>query len=292
MPFIFDFDSVTPMGFVICLLASAIWGMAFVAQSVSFDIVGPWTFNGIRFFIGFLVLVPLVIKRKDKIRSSIKGGCFCALAITLACVIQQAGIGLLPTGKAGFITSLYMVLVPFFAVVTGKKVTGKNWFCVLCALFGLFLLCGASLDGFGKGEMLMSLCACFFALQILLVDHFQEADPLVLSAFQFLFASLICLPVGCALEHPDFSALYSAAIPILYTGIMSTGVAYTLQAVGQRMIGPSLAVIPLSMESVFSALFGLMMLGQRLRPVEVFGCAVVFFAVILSQIDPKKLVKQ
>ncbi len=279
------------MGFVICLAASAIWGMAFVAQSVSFDVVGPWTFNGIRFLIGFLVLLPVVVRRRDRIRSSLKGGIWCGIAITLACVVQQAGIGLLPTGKAGFITSLYMVLVPFLAVVTGQKVTRKNWFCVLFALLGLFLLCGARMEGFGKGETLMLLCAFFFALQILLVDHFREADPLVLSAFQFLTAGIICLPFICAGERPDFASLRSAAIPILYTGVMSTGVAYTLQAVGQRMLGPSLAVIPLSMESVFSAIFGFLILGQHLSGIELAGCAIVLSAVILSQVDVGRFLK-
>ncbi len=279
------------MGFIICLLASAIWGMAFVAQSVSFGVVGAATFNALRFFIGFLVLLPIVIKRKDHIAKSIKGGISCGIALALACVIQQAGIGLLPTGKAGFITSLYMVLVPFLSTLTGKKVTLKNWVCILFSLLGLFLLCGASLSGFGKGEMLILLCALCFALQILLVDHYQEADPLLLSAFQFLVATLVCIPYIICFEVFEPRAITSALVPILYTGILSTGVAYTLQAVGQRMIGPSLAVIPLSMESVFSALFGFLILGQKLTGIEMTGCVIVLISVLASQMEIRKLVQ-
>lgn len=271
------------MGIFVCLAAAAIWGMAFIAQTVSFDAVGPFTFNGLRFLIGFLVLCPSVIQRKAMIRQSLKGGICCGVAITLACVIQQAGIGLLPAGKAGFITSLYMVLVPFFSLVQGKKVTGRNWICIALALLGLLCLCGFSVQGFGKGEALMLLCACFFAIQIMLVDAFPEADAIVLSAIQFLTAGIICLPFIALLEAPSFTDIRAAWMPILYTGIFSTGVAYTLQAIGQRMLGPSLAVIPLSMESVFSALFGFLLLHQKLSAMEMAGCAIVLAAVLLSQ---------
>lgn len=262
-----------------------IWGLAFVAQSVSTGHVGPWTFNAIRFFIGFFVLLPLAMKRKDKIKQSLKAAFLCALALTLASVAQQAGLGSVPAGKAGFITSLYMVLVPILSVIRGSKVTPKNWICVLLALFGLFLLCGSTQGGFGTGELLILVCAFFFAAQIILVDYFQDADTVALSAFQFLFAGLLSLIPTLLFEHPDFTAIGSTWIPILYTGIFSTGIAYTLQAVGERMVGPSVAVVPLSMESVFSALFGFLILGQQLRPLEILGCAIVFSAVLLDQIS-------
>jgi len=279
-------------GILLLVLAAMIWGLSFVAQTVSTSFVGPWTFNGIRFFLGFLTLLPFVLKRKESLRGQWKhtlfGAFCCGLVLSIASVLQQSGMASTSTGKAGFITSLYILIVPFLSLFLGKKITLKHWLCVLLALFGMYLLCGTSEGGFGKGELLVLACAFCFAIHILVIDHFKETDGIALSAFQFLFAGIISL-CFMPMEHPEAGAIKQIIVPILYSGIMSCGVAYTLQVIGQKIVEPSKAVMPLSLESVFSTIFGFLILKQSLTVYELLGCVIVFASVILCQMEfPKK----
>jgi drug/metabolite transporter (DMT)-like permease len=273
-------------GILLLVTCAVVWGLAFVAQSVSSGHIGPWTFNTIRFFLGFLTLLPLCWKEIANKRVWIGGVC-CGVVLCLASYLQQKGIETTVTGKAGFITSLYLIIVPFLSIATGKNVTTKNWLCVVLALAGMYLLTGMEGGGLTKGELLILLSAFCFAAHIMVIDHFKEVPGIGLSAVQFLVASVIgvfFLPK----EAPRWEAIHSVLVPLLYAGIMSCAVAYTLQIIGQKYVEPANAVLPLSLESVFSAIFGFLILGQRLSVHEIAGCAVVFSAVLLSQIDIRR----
>jgi drug/metabolite transporter (DMT)-like permease len=261
-----------------------IWGLAFVAQSVSSGQIRPWTFNTIRFAMGFLVLLPISRHHLKQKRTWI-GGVLCGTVLCLASFLQQKGIETTVTGKAGFITSLYLVIVPFLSVATGKKVTVKNWVCVALAMGGMYLLTGMQRGGLSHGELLILASAFCYALHIMVIDHFKDVDGIALSTVQFLTATVIGIPLTI-LEAPAWEAVKSVAVPLVYAGVMSCGVAYTLQILGQKYVEPAKAVLPLSLESVFSAVFGFLILGQKLSPRELVGCAVVFGAVVLSQKEP------
>lgn len=271
-------------GILLLVTCAVIWGLAFVAQSVSSGQIRPWTFNTIRFAMGFLVLLPISRHHLKQKRTWI-GGVLCGTVLCLASFLQQKGIETTVTGKAGFITSLYIVIVPFLSVATGKKVTVKNWVCVALAMGGMYLLTGMQRGGLSHGELFILASAFCYALHIMVIDHFKDADGIALSTVQFLTASVIGIPLTI-LEAPAWEAIKSVAVPLVYAGVMSCGVAYTLQILGQKYVEPAKAVLPLSLESVFSAVFGFLILGQKLSPRELVGCAVVFGAVVLSQKEP------
>lgn len=274
------------------LLTSLIWGFSFVAQSVSSELVGPFTFNSIRFLIGAAVLVPFCTRtlRKESrrpgwLKKTVLGGMACGLMLALASVAQQAGIATSGAGKGGFITSIYVVIVPFLSLITGSKVEGKTWIAAIAALAGMYLLCMGGESGISSGDLLLIVCAVFFSLHIMVIDHFsKDTDGIVLSMFQFLTAGIITLP-GMLIEGPSVSVLLSAWLPIVYAGALSCGVAYTLQVVGQKYVRPSHAVLILSLESVWAAIGGALMLGERMSARELTGCVLVFLAVIAAQIE-------
>lgn len=282
-------------GILLLTLAAMVWGLSFVAQSVSTSLIGPFTFNGIRFLLGAITLSPFVAKGwkrnvKGNERKTIIAGLCAGLALASASVLQQAGMASTSTGKAGFITSLYMIIVPFLSLFLGKRITMRNWICVFIATIGMYLLCGSSEGGFGKGEILVLLSSLVFAAHILVIDHFKDVDGVTLSCFQFLFAGLVC-DLVMPFEHPSLENIGKCAIPLLYAGVMSCGIAYTLQVMGQKQVEPAKAVMPLSLESVFSTLFGFLILQQKLTMWELTGCAIVFVAVILSQSERKTDIK-
>jgi len=273
-------------GILLLVSCAVIWGLAFIAQSVSSGHVGAWTFNTIRFFLGFLTLLPLCAKHlKDK--RSWFGGALCGIVLCLASYVQQKGIETTIPGKAGFITSLYIIIVPFLSIALHQHVTVKNWLCALLALAGMYLLCGFQPGGFTSGEMLILLSAFFYAVHIMVIDHFKDVDGITLSTIQFLVASLIgfCF---VPMEKPQWTEIRQITIPLVYAGVMSCAVAYTLQIIGQKYVQPSKAVLPLSLESVFSTLFGFLILGQKLSPLEFLGCLVVFSAVLFSQTSTQR----
>lgn len=278
---------------LLLFLAACIWGVAFVAQSVGMDYMGPCTFNGIRFLIGGTVLLPLVYVRVKKKKNTpeelppaltLKGGICCGLAICAASLCQQIGIMETTVGKAGFITTLYIIIVPVFGMFLRKKVPGKVWIAAAVAAVGMYMLCINESFSVSRGDAFVFLCAIIFAVHILVIDYFSpKTDGVALSCIQFYTAGIICTAAAFAVETPTWGQFVSGIVPILYAGVMSCGVAYTLQIIGQKNVEPTVASLILSMESVVSVLAGWVILGQELSSKELAGCVLVFAAVILVQ---------
>lgn len=284
---------------LLLFLAAFIWGVAFVAQSVGMDYMGPLTFNGARFLMGSLVLLPFVLLRRKQnkkagrapasLKTTIIGGVCCGLALCSAALFQQYGIVYTTVGKAGFITTLYIILVPFFGIFLKKRIPGKVWIGAVIAAAGMYLLCMSERLALSRGDTLVFICAILFSVHILVIDHFSPmADGVELSCIQFLTAGIIGSMGAILFEQPTLQCLIDGIIPLAYAGILSSGVAYTLQVIGQKDMDPTVASLILSMESVFSALAGWMILHQKLSGRELFGCVLVFMAVILVQLPEKK----
>ena len=290
------------------LLTAFIWGIAFVAQSVGMDYVGPLTFNSVRSIIGALFLIPciaLLDKLKEKENKTadtdipsepqdkktlIIGGICCGIAIAIASTLQQYGIAHTTVGKAGFITALYIVIVPILGSFFKKKPRLIVWVSVVLALAGLYFLCMTESLSFGIGDTLVLLCAFVFALHILIIDHFSpKVDGVRMSCIQFAIAGIFCGIPALIFERPTLSSLLAAWAPILYAGVLSCGVAYTLQIIAQKDYDPTAAALLLSLESVFSVLAGWVILGQSLSPREIFGCVLVFVAIVLVQLPERKV---
>ena len=281
-------------GSVMLLLAALFWGVAFAAQSKGMDYVGPFTFNGARSFLGVAVLLPLwVLMGRPQPASGYDpkalwlGGSLCGLMLFAATSLQQIGLVTTSAGKSGFLTALYIVLVPLFGIFLHRRVGLNVWLAVVLATGGLYLLC--AVDGFtlAAGDALTLLCAVCFAVQIMLVDKFApRTNPMLLCAVQFGVVGLLSAPLMFLLEEPSFTGLWEARIPLLYTGIMSSAVAYSLQIGGQRDTEPALASLLMSFESVFSVLAGALLLHERLTLTELCGCVLVFAAILLAQFSP------
>ena len=277
-------------------LTAVIWGAAFVAQSAGMDYVGPFTFNGTRSIIGVLVLAPtaMIMDKKEgvitrwKDKDLILGGLICGVCLFLATSSQQIGIMTVSAGKSGFITALYIVLVPIFSIFLKKKPGKLVWVSVVLALIGMYFLCidgSLSIEG---GDLWLFACAAMFALQILAVDKFApNVDVIKLSCYQFLVTGVLSI-IPMVLEKPVMSDMLDCAVPILYAGVLSSGVAYTLQMEAQKKVKPTVASLIMCLESVFSVLFGFLLLHERLSVREIIGCAIMFVAVILTQLVPEK----
>ena len=294
------------------LLAATIWGIAFVAQSVGMEYVGPFTFNGVRSLIGAAVLVPVIFllnRSKDtasaaadpststttsspyKTRDLWIGGIACGIALFAASNFQQFGIKYTTVGKAGFITACYIVIVPIIGLFLKKKCSPFIWIAVLLSLCGLYLLCLTPGEGLavGKGELLLIICAVLFSGHILVIDHFSPlVDGVKMSCIQFLVCGILSGVPALLFEQPNLSGILAAWLPILYAGVMSSGVAYTLQIVGQKNMNPTVASLILSLESCISVLAGWIILGQHLSSREIFGCVLMFGAIILAQLPQKE----
>ncbi len=281
-------------GSLMLLLAALLWGVAFAAQSKGMDYVGPFTFNGARSFLGVAVLLPLwlAMGRPQPAsgydpRALWLGGSLCGLMLFAATSLQQIGLVTTSAGKSGFLTALYIVLVPLFGIFLHRKVGLNVWLAVLLATGGLYLLCAVEGFSLASGDIVTLLCAVCFALQIMLVDKFApRTHPLLLCAVQFIVVGALSAPLMFLFEEPSLSGLWEARIPLLYTGIMSSAVAYSLQITGQRDTEPALASLLMSFESVFSVLAGALLLHEHLTPAELCGCALVFGAILLAQFSP------
>lgn len=291
-------------GNLILLLTALIWGCAFVAQSVSMDYIGPFTFQCVRSLIGAAVLVPVFLfldhtKKKDgsyekptpaKKRTQLTAGLVCGIIMTVAGNLQQFGIQYTTAGKAGFITAIYILIVPILGIFMKKKVSPKLWGCVLLALVGLYLL--SVTDGFSsvnKGDFFVFLCAIAFAFHILAVDHYvDQVDGVRLSSMQFLICGILSGVMMLIYETPTLPDLMAAALPIAYAGILSCGVAYTLQIVGQKYTNPTMASMIMSLESVFAVLGGMILLREVPTARETLGCVLMFIAIIIPQLPEKK----
>ena len=291
-------------GNIALLLAAFIWGTSFVAQSVGMESVEGFTFNGIRMLMGSAALMPLIAvmqikKRKTDIRTKaqkkndalvqLKSGVICGLILFCASNLQQFAFNYTTSGKIGFITALYMLLVPVFGLVLKQKQKLFVWFAVVMGCFGAYLLCVDGSFSIGKGELLALACSVCFAVHILYIDSVvDKVDGVILSCTQFFVVGVISVICMFIFETPQISAINSAIVPILYSGILSSGVAYTLQIIGQKNTQPAVASILMCLESVFAVLAGWVVLKEQLSAREAIGCVVMFVAIILTKIHEWK----
>ncbi len=291
------------------LLAAIVWGVAFVAQRVGMDYVEPFTFNMARYYIGSAVLLPYIagaylLRRKKRscnttkekqsggsIRKHILGGVGCGVLLFVASTLQQFGIKYSEiVGKAGFITALYIVMVPMFGIFIGKKIKSLIWLCVALSVIGLYLLCMKNGFALEKGDILLLLCAGVFTFHIMLIDVVSpQTDGVVISCIQFATAGVLSTVPALIMETPQFANLIRAAVPILYAGAFSCGIGYTFQILGQKHVEPTKASLILCLESVISVLAGWILLpDQGLSFREIAGCVIMFAAIILAQFVQEK----
>lgn len=287
-------------GNFILMLTAFIWGTAFVAQSVGMDYVGPFTFITIRYIIGGIFLIPCIFLLNKFNKNSNKaanrnnkhlyiGGLACGIVLFTASGFQQIGMQYTTVGKSGFITALYVIIVPMMGLLFGKKVQKRVWFSVAIALVGLYLLCMKENLQVSKGDFLTLMCAICFSIHILVIDKFSPlVDGVRMSCIQFFVAGILGIIPMIIFENPNFEGLKQAYSPILYAGIMSSGVAYTLQIIGQRYTSPVMATLIMSLESVFAALSGWIILNEFLSIKEFIGCILVFAGIVIAQLPDKK----
>ena len=285
-------------GSLAILIATVIWGSAFIAQSVGMDYIGPFTFQTMRSVLAvpFLIIVIFLIERDpaQSIRKRMqpelwKAGLPCGIALFIAAGLQQMGIVHTTAGKAGFITAMYIVLVPILGIFLRKKPPITAWIGVLLAVIGLYLLSCVGVSQVNIGDIYLLGCALGYAVQITLVDQMGGAvDGLRLNCVQSLFCGIFSGTVMFITEEPVLTNILACWIPLVYAGIFSLGIAFSLQIIGQKHLEPTPAALIMSLESVFAVLFGWLLLHERLSTPELCGCAMVFIAVILSQIPEKK----
>ena len=280
---------------LLLMLAAVIWGFAFVAQRVGMRYVGPLTFNGIRFALGAAALVPLLMWRRKTGPTTIagsdrslvlKGGVVAGLVLFMGATLQQYGVVYTTAGKAGFITGLYVVLVPLLGLLVGQKTGRFVWAGALTAAGGLYLLSAKGMMGIDPGDGLVLLSALFWAAHVLVIGRLsRRVAPVRLAVTQFTVVSILSLIGAVLFETIDPAAVRAAAVPILYAGLLSVAVAYTLQVVAQRRAQPAHAAIILSFESVFAALGGWLVLSEGLSVRGLIGCALMLAGILLAQAD-------
>ena len=288
-------------------LTALIWGLSFVAQKAGMDFVGPFSFNFARSILGGFSLLPVIgivkLMQEDKrtpIQKDVQhirlaqGGIACGVALWIAMTIQQYCMLHAPAGKAGFITALYIIYVPLIAMFFGKKVTRNVWISVGLAVIGLYLLCFKdSIGGFSIWDLWLLLAAFFYGLHIIVVNHFaRKANATKMSCVQFFVVGLLSIPLMLFFEEPTWASFVACKTPILYAGILTCGVAYTIQIFGQKFTSsPTVASLILSLESVFAVVGGCLILHEVMSIKEIFGCLFMITAVILSQLNakPKKV---
>lgn len=290
-------------GSAILCLAALIWGLAFVAQSQASDLVPPFIFNALRSFIGALFLfflqlintkrrsLPLFPREKSARKQALLGGLLCGVLLTVSVNFQQFGLANYPAGtaseaRAGFLTALYVIIVPLFSIFSKRRVGLPVWLAVAIATVGIYLLSlSGGIENIYLGDILVFCCAISFSLHILAVDRFGEpVGGTLLSMLQFLVCGILSLLLSLCFETVIWEHIFAAAPQILYLGIMSSGVAYTLQIYGQAYAEPAIASITMSLESVFAALGGWLISGNTLTDREFLGCALVFLAILLAQL--------
>lgn len=282
---------------LLLLLTSIIWGFAFVAQRTGMDHVGPFTFNGVRFAIGALALLPLIAyldrSRRSKgepvvplrNRTLLLGGLLAGAFLFGGAALQQMGIQSTTAGKAGFITGLYVVIVPIFALFLGQRAPAGTWAGAILAAVGLYFLTMQGSLTISRGDLLVLLGAFVWAAHFILLGHLSpNTDTVKLALIQFIACATFSMAAALLLETISLEGILEAWAPILYTGIMSVGVGYTLQVVGQRHARPADAAIILSLEAVFAVVGGWMLLGEQLSTRGLFGCALMLAGILISQL--------
>ncbi len=293
---------------ILLLITAFIWGSAFVAQKSGMDYIGPFTFNGIRTLIGGLVLIPVIFimdksKSKEEVtevpteeekakqkKTVLIGGICCGTVLFIASSFQQFGVSYTTAGKAGFITTLYVVVVPILSILLKKRVRPIMWLCVVLGAIGLYLLCMTDKSfSLAFGDMLVLICAVCFAVHIMTVDYFiTKADGVKLSCIQFMTSGILGLICMAIFETPNLEAILDCWMPILYAGVLSSGVGYTFQVIAQKHAEPTVASLIMSLESAFAVLSGTILLGEVMSPREILGCIIIFSAVIISQLPERK----
>lgn len=282
------------------VLAALIWGTAFVAQSMGADYVGPFTFTAARSAVAFVFLLVLCLALRARRRRDFRGeaaprpgsrrdlavgGVCCGVALTVATNLQQMGLETTTSGKAGFITALYIVIVPIAGIFLHKKAPRAIWLSVALAVVGLYLLCVQESFSITEGDWYVLLCSFCFAGHILIIDHFtQRVDGVALSCVQFLVVAVLSAGVMLAREPVDLAGIRACLVPILYVGIFSSGVGYTLQILAQKDSDPTVVSLLLSLESVFATVAGALILGDRMSGKEYLGCVLMLAAVVLAQL--------
>ncbi len=291
-------------GNLILLLTAVIWGISFVSQSVGMDYIEPNTFNGIRTWLGCAVLLPVIFVRQKSKSAQVKAqekassktlliaGIVCGCLLCTASTLQTYGLKYTTAGKSGFITAMYMIIVPFLGLLFKKRPSVIALISAVVALGGMSLLCLTG-GGFGEvnvGDLLTLACALVFSFHILAIDHFSpKVDGVKLSCLQFFVSGAINIVLMFLIEKPQIGIIMQCYTAILYSGIMSCGVAYTLQIIGQKYTDPTSASILMSLESVFALLAGALLLQERMTHWEILGCILMFAAILLVQLPEKKV---
>jgi len=285
-------------GSISLMAATVIWGSAFIAQSVGMDYIEPFTFQAVRCFLAVLFLVPVIFlfdgNKKQYFKNWTdpqlwKTGLFCGAALFVAAGLQQVGLVYTTAGKAGFITAMYIVLVPILGLFFRNRPSPAAWFSVGIAVIGLYLLSCVGVNEINIGDICLMGCALFFAVQITLVDRMaQNLDGLRLNCIQSLVCAALSAVMMVFTESPDTENILACWLPLGYAGVLSMGVAYSLQIIGQKHVEPTPASLIMSLESVFAMVFGWLLLDESMAAYELLGCGLVFAAVILSQLPTKE----
>lgn len=290
-------------GNTLLLIASVIWGTAFVFQRNGMDNIGPIAFNAARTTLSAIAVAPIAFwrlrtttpsiadEKRAYIRNTVIGGILCGIFLALASAMQQTGLIYTSAGKGGFISSMYLLPVPFLNMLLfRKRIRWPVWIAVAMAVGGMYLLCLSESFRLERGDTFMCIAALMFALQIMCCDYFApKGEPVAIAAIQFATVAVISWPVSFIIEEPGFTGLVSAGIPILYCGLMSGGVGYTFQLIAQRHTDPTPASLLMSMEAVFAVIAGAILLHERMSQRELLGCLILFAAMIIVQIPlPEK----
>ena len=291
-------------GALLLLLTALIWGSAFIAQKTGLQYVGPCTFNGVRSILGAFALVPCIALidrfkgRKPSLfgesdgdgrRTLLAGGLYCGIILGCASMLQQLGIKHTTIGKAGFITTLYIIIVPIIGLLFHRRMGLVKWLCVLITMFGMYLLCFKGGGKLNYGDVIVFFSSFIFAVHIIVIDHYSKlTDCVRMSCIQFFVSGILSLSCALIFEKIVWNDILNAYIPICYAGILSCAVAYTLQIVGQRDVHPVIASLIMSLESVFAALGGWLVLHERLSTSELCGCIILFAAVITAQLPERQ----
>jgi drug/metabolite transporter (DMT)-like permease len=295
-------------GNLMLLFTAMIWGSGFIAQKVGMEHVGPYAFNGIRQMLACIILMPATVRAakmtnyfdagvngmdevRDRRHRMLRASLVCGILLAIGTNSQQVGLSMIPASKAGFITAIYIVLVPILGLFFGQKVSARTWCCVAAAVagFGLLSLKDGDFSAVETGDLIALSGALFFAMQIIAVNRFvTQNNAVILSAAQMLVSGVLTIICMVIFEDTSMRQVLAAALPLLYSAVVPTAIGYTLQIMGQKSTDPTVAALLLSLESVFSAVFGVLLLGESMTAQEWAGCAVIFAANIVSQIPSRE----
>jgi len=278
---------------LLLLISALIWGFAFVAQRAGMQFIGPFTYNSIRFAMGGLFLIPFIKQKnifvRTEIKINLKFGIILGIILFIGSSFQQTGIVYTTAGNAGFITGIYVILVPILGLFIGRKTGKGTWLGAILAVCGMYILSVSNNITINFGNFLVLISSIFWAVHVLLIDNFtKKIEPLILACIQFLVSSLLCFFCMLLFEDPTFPAIYAALIPLLYGGFISVGIGFTLQVIAQKKAHPTHAAVILSLEAVFAVIGGIMILNEALKFHTFIGCMLMLTGMLISQLWQKK----